>query len=126
VGPPGQELESNEPSVPPTPARPASAVERKYTATIDDIIQRHRYVKHSPEYYAALLTLKKPETVVSFELDRQGRVSKVAIDRPSGSDFLDDQALRIVARRQGHLPPFPPDAWPGVARQVFTINLVLP
>jgi TonB family protein len=93
-------------------------------ASMSRLIMASTIVTDSPEYQAALPKGKGKEVVVSFELDRQGRVSQVFVDRPSGSRFLDRLAERIIS--SGQYPPFPEGAWPGASRRVFTKTFRFP
>jgi TonB family protein len=95
-------------------------LERAYMATVERIIKEHSLVPDTPEYRSALL--KGQETLVSFELDRNGRVGQVFVDRPSGSIALDKLAARIVS--SGFYPPFPEGAWPDQAHHLFTTEIM--
>lgn len=103
------------------PQTPPSAVERDYVGAVQRIIRSHSHIADAVEYRPALL--KGREALVSFQLDRQGRVSQVFVDRPSGSVALDRLAVRIIA--SGMYPRFPQAAWPGKPAYVFSTTIAL-
>jgi TonB family protein len=51
------------------------------------------------------------KTVVSFEVERSGKVSSVEVAQSSGNTFLDDQALGTIKRLERVAPI--PESFPG-------------
>lgn len=60
---------------------------------------------------------------VRFTLSRGGAVRDVALNKPSGFQILDQQALSIV--RGGTYPAIPATAWAGEAEHRFTVTVEL-
>jgi protein TonB len=66
---------------------------------------------HKAAYYPkrAFAERKHGETLVAFTIHREGTVSDVRIRRSSGSEALDEAALKIVRRASKRFPPLPKD-----------------
>jgi protein TonB len=101
------------------PARvPAGTLEAQYAATLRTNIDARTVVPDSIEYR---LHRPRGETRVSFILDRGGSVLNTKVERTSGSDILDRQAVNIV--KAGRYPPFPQAAFRDESRHSFLVTL---
>jgi periplasmic protein TonB len=105
-----------------TPAAPdraaAGTIEAQYAATLRTNIDARTVVPDSIEYR---LRRPKGETRVNFTLDRAGSVLAARVERSSGSEILDHQAVKIV--KAGLYPPFPQTAFRGESRHSFLVTL---
>jgi protein TonB len=84
------------------PGPEASAAQAPWRALVAAHLQRHK------RYPAGAQARREQGTVLlSFSMDRNGRVLSRAIARSSGVAELDAEVLAMIARAQP-LPPFPP------------------
>jgi protein TonB len=79
----------------------------------------HHLNKHKKYPHEARKSGDEGVAAVSFTLDRSGKVISSHLDKSSGSDLLDKEAIEVLSRAS----PFPP---PPSDVPNLTINLTLP
>lgn len=101
----------------PVPGANAQAALTRATSWQSEVLGRLEQVKRYPR--AAQWKRHQGTTVIAFAIDRNGRLLTKRLNRSSGFDDLDDEALALLDRAQP-LPP-PPESIPGER-----IELVVP
>lgn len=105
---------------PPAPAEEARPAARAsaYEGLLLAYLER---IKRYPSSREARLS--KPQGTVRLWLviSRQGELLEAGVLTSSGSNLLDNEALRSV--RAGQFPAFPEEAFAGESRHRFTVNL---
>lgn len=101
---------------------PEAADLRPYLAEILSIVRAnwHRVIPES-----AVMGHLRGQTVIEFELDRQGRVVKLVIADPSGSTPLDTAAVAGLSM-SNPLPPLPSDYKGFQLRLAFSFDYNIP
>jgi periplasmic protein TonB len=105
-------------AVQPAPAAPSPAATAVATASWQGQILAHlnRFKRYPAE---ARMRRHQGVAYLRFTLNRAGRVLRFALDRGSGHELLDQEALALIERAQP-LPPPPPE----LARETF--ELIVP
>jgi protein TonB len=119
--PPPEEAKPAPPQVQPAPATTApppthasqAAIRKWYT----DV--RAQFDRHKAYPKSARMRHETGTVQLAFAIDRQGRVVSSAVERSSGHETLDQEAIATVRRAQPF--PTPPAAMPG-----DTFNFTLP
>ncbi|HWR78322.1 MAG TPA: energy transducer TonB [Thiobacillus sp.] len=101
--------------MPQTP-RSNPAAEGGYQARARALIERN---KSYPE--EAMQMGMTGSVVVAYVIDRDGRLVRAEIERPSGYSLLDHAALRAVRRTR--FEPIPEDAWVALKEQIFRTRI---
>jgi TonB family protein len=104
----------------PTPVAGEKAEWPTYSNQVGDILWRNR------NYPADAANRREQGTViVTFTLDRSGRLTERHVSKSSGSMALDKAALDLVDRSQP-FPPFPPDFSQTELTMTLPLRFVLP
>jgi len=102
----------------PPPAAAAGALSAGYESQLITLLERN---KRYPTGREARLTRPRGIVRVWLELSRAGQLQGTGIEQSSGSNLLDQQTLATV--RGLSYPPFPEQAFAGMATHRFVVNL---
>jgi protein TonB len=103
---------------PPSGPPPSAGAEQSYVSATRAYYQT---ISKYPVAKEARLLKPQGSVVVRFTLTRTGEVRDVVVERSSGNQILDRQALSTV--KSGRPPPFPEQAWASAPEHVFTVTL---
>jgi protein TonB len=96
-------------------------LEAQYAAALLADIEHRKHPPDSPQYR---LHHPSGEVRVGFVVLRNGVSQAVTVERSSGSEILDQEALRLVT--SGHYPAMPAKAFVGQAQHKFAVTIEYP